>query len=174
MTSIRAPTITDTIVVLTLFSLSFAFTFTAQTLIHSSRSLLLCFVTEDPNHTSLFLRFAFYWVREMAAIAVHQISQSITCHAWSPDQSSNSEIYPDFSCFFFLITFSCLDAEKIPLRGCLWLWFTETECNFFVLRFCEIWWDWIYLVIRSDFLWNQTMHVITGTYFMVGWISCDL
>ena len=41
---------------------------------------------------------------KMAVTAVHQFAQCITCHAWSPDQSSNS--------LPFLLLFSCLDAEK--------------------------------------------------------------
>lgn len=127
--------------------LSFTSLFTDQRLIHSLRSLIPSSLLHQRIPTtftfSLLRILSYLW--EMATIAVHQISQSITCHAWSPDQSSNSALYRAFSLFlFFPLVWMLI---KCPLRGWSWLWFTERERRLFVLKFCKIWLDGIYLVI---------------------------
>ncbi|RZR70781.1 hypothetical protein BHM03_00001503 [Ensete ventricosum] len=54
----------------------------------------------------------------MAAVAIHQFAQCITCHAWSPDQSSNSLFI--LSLLHFLVSCSSGSANGFLNweRGC--------------------------------------------------------
>jgi len=71
---------------------------TQQCLLLLSQSLL---------HTQPFTRsHSVPFKKKMAVMAVHQFAQCITCHAWSPDQSS------DYS---LSLVFFRLESEKILL-----------------------------------------------------------